>query len=533
LGCIIRPVRGLTPGLLLGGWLGAVFLLSGCSAPQVRQGQITVNVTSDGEMVPVEVPAGSTVEDALTAAGLVPGTLDRSVPPIYTVLTEGSNVRLIRVQEEFSVEQVVLPYENQVVRNESLPEGEEYWLQLGKNGLQEVTTRRVFEDGEEVSSSVVKSVVVDPPVPQIKMVGVQKSFAPFPIPGKLAYLLDGNAWIMQKTTGNRRQVVNTGDLDGRVFSLSDDGTWLLFTRREEDPEKINSLWAAKVDEGESVLVDLEVDNVVHFADWRPGSVLTVAFSTVEPRLAAPGWQANNDLGLLTFSSSGFVRRLPDILDANSGGLYGWWGTNFAWAPDGLRLAYARPDGVGLVDLQSSELSPLLEITPLQTFGDWAWVPGTTWGPDGAVLYTQMHPSPAESQVFHLVAISSENGEAIPMVSQAGMFAYPVPSPLQDLPSGEKSYQVAFLQADFPAQSETSRYRLVVMDRDGSNRRILFPEEGAGLEPQQVIWSPEPLEGRSGYALAVLREDNLWVVDVATGTAWQITGDGLTSRISWH
>lgn len=516
-------------------WLsiGVFLLIGGCIAPQVSQGQISVSVSADGESVEVEIPAGSTAEDALTAAGIVPDTLDRTTPPLYTVLTDGAEVGLIRVREEFSIEQEVIPFENQIVRNESLPEGEEYWLQLGKNGIREVTTRIMFEDGEEVSRSVVKAVEVEPAVPQIKMLGVQKPFAPFPIPGRLAYLMDGSAWIMEETTGNRRQVVDSGDLDGRVFSLSPDGAWLLFTRRAEDEEIINSLWAAHVSDDGGSIIDLGVENVVHFADWKPGSILTVAFSTVEHRLAAPGWQANNDLGMLTFSSSGFVRRLPDVLETNSGGLYGWWGTNFTWAPDGLRLAYARPDSVGVVDLQTGVLTPTLEITPLQTFGDWAWVPGIAWGPGGEVLYTQNHPPPAESQVFDLVAAPLAGGGAVQVVPQVGMFAYPVPSRLQELPSGEASYQLAYLQAAFPSQSETSRYRLMVMDRDGSNRRLLFPEEGAGIEPQLVVWSPEPLDGRAGYALAVLYQDNLWLVDSVSGAAWQITGDGLTSRVVWR
>lgn len=512
--------------------LGVFLLLGGCIAPQVSQGEISVNVSADGESFEVEIPAGSTAEDALTAAGIVPDTLDRTVPPLYTVLTDGGEVGLIRVREEFAVEQEIIPFENQTVRNESLPEGEEHWLQLGENGTREVTTRIMFEDGEEVSRSVVKSVVVEPAVPQIKMVGVQKPFAPFPIPGRLAYLMDGSAWVMEETTGNRRQVVDSGDLDGRVFSLSPDGAWLLYTRREEDEEIINSLWAVNISDEDGTTINLGVENVVHFADWRPGATLTVGFSTVEHRLAAPGWQANNDLGLLTFSSSGFVRRLADVVETNSGGLYGWWGTNFSWAPDGLGLAYARPDGVGVVDLQTGVLTPTVEITPLQTFGDWAWVPGIAWGPDGEVLYTQTHPAPAEAQDFDLVAAPMAGGGAIAIVPQVGMFAYPVPSPLQELPSGQESYQLAYLQALFPAQSETSRYRVMVMDRDGSNRRTLFPQEGAGIEPQRVVWSPGPMEGRAGHALAVLYQDNLWLVDSASGATWQITGDGLTSRVAW-
>ena len=514
--------------------LGSISFLVGCTAPEITQGQIEVSISADGEEVDVQLPAGSTVEAALSAAGVLLDTLDRIDPPLYTVLSEGSKVKVVRIREEFIVEQVVVPYEFQLVRNESLPEGDEYWLQVGENGLQEITVRRVFENGEEVSSSVIKSVIVKEALPQIKMVGVQKPFAPFSIPGRIAYLSDGKAWIMEGTTGNRRQVVTTGDLDGRVFSLSPDGEWLLFTRHAEDEENINTLWAASLAGDESALVDLQVANVVHFADWKPGSVFTVAYSTVEPRPAAPGWQANNDLGLLTFSATGFVRRLPLVLGSSSGGVYGWWGTTFAWAPDGLSLAYARPDEVGVVDLLSGSQTPLLELAPLQTFGDWAWVPGITWGPEGSFLYTVAHLALSESQQFDLAVIRTSGDDSIAISPQVGMFAYPVPSPLQELPSGESAHQIAYLQAIYPSQSDSSRYRLVVMDRDGSNRRALFPAEGAsGLDPQRVAWSPQALDDRTGYSLAVIYQNNLWLVDATTGEAWQITGDGLISRIDWR
>jgi hypothetical protein len=513
---------------------GSLTFLAGCASPAISQEQIQVSIYADGEDLTIRVPAGSSVEAAISAAGLLLEPLDRTDPPPYTVLSEGSSVQVIRVREEFVVEQEIIPFESQVVRNESLPEGEEYWLQMGENGIQEITVRRVFEDGEEVSSSIVKSVILKEALPQIRMIGIQKPFAPFSIPGRIAYLSDGKAWIMEESTGNRRQIVGTGDLDGRVFSLSPDGEWLLFTRHAGSEENINTLWSVSLDGEDNTAIDLQVNNIVLFADWKPDSVLTVAFSSVEPRDAAPGWQANNDLGLLTFSGTGFVRRLQPILESNSGGVYGWWGTQFTWAPDGSRLAYARPDEVGILDLQSQTQTPLLELSPLQTFGDWAWVPGISWSPDGTLFYSVAHQEATASQQFDLAAIQMPDGEPIVLVPQVGMFAYPVPSPLMDLPSEEAAFQLAYLQAINPAQSENSRYRLVVMDRDGSNRRSLFPAEGAsGLEPQRVVWSPQAFDDRSGYSLAVIYQNNLWLVEAETGDAWQITGDGLTSRVDWR
>lgn len=533
---------------------GAASLLNGCASPETTQTLINISVSADGETVALQVPAGSTVQKALEAAEIELDTLDKTVPPVFTVLGEEAQVSVIRVHEEYEIEQVVIPYEQQMVRNESLPLDQEILIQTGENGLQEITYRRVFEDGVEISSEpiAVKAITVKEPVPEIRMVGVQAPLAPAPVSGQLYYLRDGNVWLIEDATNQRTPVLTTGDLDGRVFSLSADGSWLLFTRLAAVDGRINELWAANIAQmaGETVeeaiaerlLIDLEVNNVIHFADWLPGSNTKVIFSTVEPRNSPPGWQANNDLYVLTFSTSGWTTQWVEIIEANFGGIYGWWGTEFNWSPDRAFLSFARPDGVGLVDYDQSVMTTTLEILPLQPQGDWAWVPGTTWGPDGNTLFTTDHifqegaPSPEESQLFDIAAIPLQTGPVIHLVSQSGMFAYPLASPLQQNEAGELDYQLAYLQAEFPQQSLTSRYRLTVMDRDGSNRRTLFPnKENPGLEPQQHwgAWSPGPMPDSGNYAIAVLHLGNLWLVDVVDGSAVQVTGDGLTNRVIWR
>ena len=72
-------------------------------------------------------------------------------------------------------------------------------------------------------------------------------------------------------------------------------------------------------------------------------------------------------------------------------MYGWWGTTFSFSADG-RLAYSRPDGIGLVDQDGGYLKPLLNITPLNTHSDWAWIPPIAWGADGKSLYYVSHAS---------------------------------------------------------------------------------------------------------------------------------------------
>ncbi|HSD84471.1 MAG TPA: G5 domain-containing protein, partial [Anaerolineae bacterium] len=264
-----RSVQRLSAGLLT--VFLAVSLLVGCRSPQVTSPDITVSITADGTTRNIIVPAGSTVAQALQSAGIPVGNADRLEPPAYTVLGDGNSITLIRVKEVFETEEQIVPFERQIVRNESLPEGETRLVQAGVNGKQELTYRRVLENNVEISRAVVKAVTLQEAVPEIMMVGAQSSFAPLPMPGKLAYLAGGNAWIIDTSTANRTALVTTGDLDGRIFKLAPNGRYLIFTRKSTKPadKEINTLWAVRTDGGKPFSTG--ISNVVHFADWIPGT----------------------------------------------------------------------------------------------------------------------------------------------------------------------------------------------------------------------------------------------------------------------
>ena len=529
---LYHPIFGIL--IILG------LLLSSCIATPTPDAKIDVRILVDGQERLFRLPPGSTVQEALDVAEITLGELDRVDPVSYTVLADQTLITIIRVREEFEVEQVVIPFEQQNQPSEFLPEGEQQPLQLGENGVQEITYRRIYENDLEVSKSPIKVVTIKEPTPQIMLVGVQAVFTPLTLPGRLVYLSDGNAWMLEGNTANRIPIVSSGDLDGRIFQLSDDGAWLLFSRTNEDEEIINTLWAVSIDDP-TLEIDLEVQSVIHFADWIPAGEQQVAYSTVEVRQAAPGWQANNDFRWRDFSLNGWLSSVKTIIDTNSGGIYGWWGVSYEYGPGPFDIAYAGPDEVGLINQEIVTPTVLLEVAPLQTRGDWAWVPGIDWSPDGQVMFVVDHAPPSgvesaeESPNFDLMAIPLNAGDPLRLVQDVGMFAYPIASPILVKSSGERSYQVAYLQAIFPTQSESSRYRLVVLDRDGSNRREIFPpSEAAGLDPQRSwgAWSPAPLSGLENLTIAVLYEGNIWFVDTLSGEAWQITGDGRINRLDW-
>ncbi|MEK6222005.1 MAG: hypothetical protein N2D54_07125, partial [Chloroflexota bacterium] len=265
------------------------------------------------------------------------------------------------------------------------------------------------------------------------------------------------------------------------------------------------------------------------------------FSTAESNPSPPGWQANNDIKFLNVSANGWVSQPRLSVNESSGGVYGWWGTNFSWSPNGEELAYTRPDSIGLVDFDAKTIGSLYDLIPLQTRSDWAWIPEIAWSPDGAYIYLTDHveqeglASAEESALFDLVVLPTGGGASpIPVASEVGMFAGPAPSPQYVFPSGESGYKVAFLKAINPTQSRTSGYQMAIIDRDGSNQQILFPPDGvSGMNPQKIIWSPL-VEKEVLYfpKIAFIYQSDLWMYDLIKKEAQQITGDGLTVAIDW-
>ncbi len=505
------------------------------------------------------------VRDVLREQQVTLGELDRVTPGEFSPVIDGLTILVVRVREEFQIETIEIPFEQQVVRNEGLPAGERRLLQTGNNGQEEITYRIVYEDGVQVSRVEVRRQTLTAARPEITMLGVQTNLTVVPIVGRLVYLSAGNAWQVVEDSGNRAPLTVSGDLDGRIFRLSPDGEYLLYSRSAASLGGFNSLWAISTAE-ESTPFELGIENIL-WADWAPHRARTLAFSTAEPRSAAPGWKANNDLRLMQFDENNVVLEpIAEIVASNAGGLMGWYGTRFAWAADGAYISYAQADSMGVISVPQVEFAPrfdyaslfptdtpdpffatatplptatpytqnyplnsfvLARYTPYNTRSDWVWLPEMQWSADNRILFTVLHgatlglEAPEDSAVFNLTALATDGGFSAELQAQAGMWASPAISPLNT------TARLAFLQADLPLESATSRYRLWVADVDGSNPRALFPPaEQNGLTPQTLSWSPD------GRLVACLWDGNLWVVDVESGQAQQLSSDGETRVVSW-
>lgn len=510
-----------------------LLLIGLAAACQPQPQQVSIEADGTTKRITTEV---ATVRDALNEAKIELGPLDRVNPDLYTELKPGMTIKVVRVTEKIERERSVLSFERQTVVNEALPKGETRLAQLGVNGEEEISTRIVYEDGAEVNRTEISREVTTPPVPEILIVGPQDSLPSVPVAGTMAYIANNNAWLVRSSSGSRRALTTDGNLDGRVFSLSPDGRQLLYTTAltNEIDLPLNELWLASTTIVGEKPITLGVQGVLQ-AEWSP--VVTdsrIIYSTAERTANPPGWRANNDLWLLTPPNP--IKRpnqpnasLPEpveILPANTQGLYPWWGTTFAWSPDGTKLAYAQADQLGLIDIEAggeAKVTPLLDFPSLETFSDWVWVPGISWSPDGQFIAMTVHGPPVasepaeESQVFDLWLLSIDGAVSAKIADRVGMWSNPA--------WGEAG--LAFGEALTPLQSVNSRYRIVLVDRDGSNRRQLFPfSEEVGVQLPELVWSPDQEE------LLFTYNGNLYTVNRRGGLPQQITTDGQTSHPRW-
>ena len=188
-----------------------------------------VTLTADGETRTLTTEA-LTVRDLLAEAGIALDEDDRVEPVEPTFIEDGMAIRVVRVEVRTEAEEREVPFERRTVRDASVLAGETRLLESGITGIEELTYRITTEDGVEVERQLVRRVMIRESRTEVILIGVQAELEPVPITGTVAYAVNHNVWVMQTTSPNQRRLTHAGDLDGRVFTLSPDGSYLLFTR---------------------------------------------------------------------------------------------------------------------------------------------------------------------------------------------------------------------------------------------------------------------------------------------------------------
>lgn len=501
------------------------FLLAACGPGRLPE-QVIVSVTSDGETQELTMPQGSVVRAALRAASVTLAELDRVRPPETSLLTPGLSITVTRVIQTSEQVTETVPYGTQTQPDTTLLPGERRILQAGRNGMLATNYRLTYEDGKLTNRVEIGQEVVTTPVPEIARVGLKDDFNTVPLSGTLVYLSNNNAYVMRDVSGNKRALTTDSDLDAHVFSLSSDGRWLLYTRG--NTSTLNSLWVVDTTLATPEPQALKINGVL-WADFAPDSQ-SIAYSRAEPSPGLPGWKALNDLSILPFNN-GKLGKSKEIIKASASAPYAWWGTTYAWAPDGKRLAYANTASIGLISptAKITRTIPLIDFAAYNTRSTWAWTPTISWSPDGQFLIVPIHsPSPSgesdeDSPAFDVAALQISGTLQPRLAVGAGMWAAP-----QWIGLEPANRQIVFGMSETPYASDTSRYFLNIMDRDGSNRRLLFPADGQpglrGLPDFDV--APD------GRGLIVAYQGDLYWINLNTGLTRRLTADESISFPRW-
>lgn len=515
--------------------------LVACRSAQEEQ-SIDVALVVDGRETTYSFARELTVDQLLASLQIELGPRDRVSHPLVSPVVDGMKITIRRVAEKEICEQEEIAFQRRLLPKEGVPPGEREAGTRGVTGLREVCHRITLEDGAEVERVQLGSATnVREPVAEIVYVGPSNAVSPLTIPGRLSYINHENAWTISGNLADKRQLTTRRRLDSLVYSQRQDGGRLIFTAEtDETDDFFNELWLIAPAEDAAPIRMAPTD--VLYAEWRPRTGNEIAYSTGERSLRAPGRRALNNLWLMSIDlESGRTLHIEEALAESPGGLYGWWGRNFAWSPSGDKIAWAQADGFGLVDFDSKRLTPLMQYAVFYSASNWVWLSTLSWSFDGALLAGIVHGAPlgdepAEtSPIFDVVVASADGRFSTPLSLSAGMWAAPVFSPDVSPRSAEfsKGY-LAWLEAREPQNSMGGEYDLMLADRDGSNRRRLFPPPGEpgirkrdlGSRARDFTFGPE------GRFIALIYQGDLWLVNVDTAAATQVTFDGQSSNPVW-
>ena len=134
-----------------------------------------VNLQVDGKLREVHTRLGA-MADLLYSENIILGPEDRVEPSLDTKITNGLNVKVIRVLRSEGSEIVDIPFDIQYKDDYNMLEGETRVEKAGVVGQKEVSLKRMVENGVEVQKEILSERIIRESSPQIIIRGQRPKF---------------------------------------------------------------------------------------------------------------------------------------------------------------------------------------------------------------------------------------------------------------------------------------------------------------------------------------------------------------------
>jgi len=157
--------------------LGAKDKIEPSLGSKVTKGEIinikraqNINIFADGNEINELTPL-DTVDQLLKFEGITLREKDKISPALSTKLTEGMDINITRVDNKLFKETKAIDFATIIKTNSGLPNTSRRIVQKGKAGVKTITTNVIYEDGIEISRSLISEVVSAKPVDNIIVQG--------------------------------------------------------------------------------------------------------------------------------------------------------------------------------------------------------------------------------------------------------------------------------------------------------------------------------------------------------------------------
>ena len=199
-------------------------------------------------------------------------------------------------------------------------------------------------------------------------------------------------------------------------------------------------------------------------------------------------------------------------------------TDFAWAPDGARIAYtaavrdsaaSRPQ-IHVLDVATGTARQLTRLDRTLVVHAWDADANLSWSPDGERIAFSAKPTPRFDDDYQsdIYAVAVTSGEVTPLVERPGMDMRPLWSP---------DGRVLAFRSSFGAVDRFADHGIAFVASNGGAPRDVGRALGGGFldGPYQYAWSPD------GRSLIFTAADSLstaiFATDAATGQLRRLTG----------